>query len=141
VNGQQHPGQVSGPVEGRRVGRDPDPPDPGTAALLLLSAMGRVVRHGSEVVLLEVHAARQASGRIVKLLAGATLLLITAWFILNAAAIWIGIAHLEIHATVMLLAVGGVNLVLALVMALVALRQWRVVSNTPRRAARKVLGR
>jgi hypothetical protein len=109
--------------------------------LLLLSAMGRVVRHGSEVVLLEVRAARQASGRIVKLLAGATLLLITAWFILNAAVIWIGIAHLEIHATIMLLAVGGVNLVLALIMALVALRQWRVVSNTPRRAAMKVLGR
>jgi hypothetical protein len=141
VNGPQHPGQVSRPVDHRRVGRDPDSPDPGAAALLLLSAMGRVVRHGSEVVLLEMRAAKQASGRIVKLLAGATLLLITAWFILNAAVIWIGIAHLEIHATIMLLAVGGVNLVLALVMLLVARRQWRIVSSTPSRAAMRVLGR
>jgi hypothetical protein len=77
----------------------------------------------------------------VKLLAGATLLLITAWFILNAAVIWIGIAHLEIHATIMLLAVGGVNLVLALVMVLMARRQWRLVSSTPSRAAMKMLGR
>jgi hypothetical protein len=111
------------------------------AAMLLVAAMGRVAKYASLVVIQEVHAARSASSRIVQLLVGATLFLVTAWFILNAAAIWIGIVHFDVDATVMLLAIGGLNLFLAMVLALFALRNWRVVVNTPNRVALKVFSR
>lgn len=109
--------------------------------MLLVAAMGRVAKYASLVVIQEAHAARMASARIVQFLVGATLLLVTAWFILNAAAIWIGIAHFDVDATVMLLAAGGLNLLLAIVLGLVALRNWRVVVNTPNRVALKLFSR
>jgi hypothetical protein len=121
--------------------RDADSPGAHIAATLLVAAMGRVAKYASLVVVEEVRAARAASGRIVQFLAGAALLLVTAWFILNAAAIWIGIAHFEMDATVMLLGVGGLNLFLAIILGLVALRNWRLIVNTPSRVALKVFGR
>jgi hypothetical protein len=123
------------------VGADADSRAVHLAAVLLVGAVGRVAKYSSLVVLQEMRAARAASGRIVQYLVGATLFLVTAWFVLNAAIIWIGIAHLEIDATVMLLGIGGLNLLMAIILGLIALRQWRVVVNTPNRVALKVFSR
>jgi hypothetical protein len=141
VNGSSQPGAVPQSGEHSPEGTDADSRAMHLAAVLLVSAMGRVVKYSSMVVVQEVRAARTASGKIVQYLVGATLFLVTAWFILNAAIIWIGIAHLEIDATVMLLGIGGLNLLMAIILGLVALRKWRVVVNTPNRVALKVFSR
>jgi hypothetical protein len=140
VSATQSQEAVSSPGGNPARSQDNESPAAHIAATLLVAAMGRVAKYASLVVVEEVRAARAASGRIVQFLAGAAVLLATAWFILNAAAIWIGIAHFGMDATVMLLAVGGLNLFLAIVLGLVALRNWRLIVNTPNRVALKVFG-
>ncbi len=103
------------------------------SAALLLGALGRTLRYGGELALLEVRAARRTSAVIARLMVLAWLCVLTAWLALNAGLVVLLRDHYDIGLGWVLLAAALVNAGLAALFMWLASSRWNELRRSPLR--------
>lgn len=114
-------------------------PSPGASrgadasAALLLGALGRTLRYGGELAMLEVRAARRASALIARFMVLAWLCVLTGWLALNAGLVMLLRDYFGFAIGWVLLGAALVNAVLAGLFMWLASNRWNELRRSPLR--------
>lgn len=103
------------------------------SAALLLGALGRTLRYGGELALLEVRAARRTSARIARLMVLAWLCVLTAWLALNAGLVMLLRDYFGFAVGWVLIGAASVNAILAGICMWLASNRWNELRRSPLR--------
>ncbi|MCC5868365.1 MAG: hypothetical protein JJU27_07610 [Gammaproteobacteria bacterium] len=103
------------------------------SAALLLGALGRALRYGGELALLEVRAARRSSALIARFMVLAWLCVLTAWLALNAGLVMLLRDYFGFATGWVLLGAALVNVLLAGLFLWLASSRWNELRRSPLR--------